>query len=374
MHPRSPVRLFALVLAALALAPASPLAAQDEADADTVGPCPVAHHSLDVPARGYGLSIGNSARHTGVRINAVDRCVDRVTGVNLTLWRPRANPDFVMNGVAVGLLAPAVRDLNGIGVGGLAVVADGDVNGIAGAGLAVVAEGSIRGVAVGGLAAVAQDRLDGIAVGGLAAVGDRGINGIALGGLAAIGEGQVNGLLSGGLAAITDGGLTGIGIGGLANIVDGPMRGIGVGGLAAIVDGPATGLNVGGLGSVVDGPVRGITLGGLGVVVDGSMDGIQAGGLGVVVDGRARGLTVGGLGIVAEEVAGISLAAVRTRVEAMNGVGVAGWNDVRGPQRGLTIGIYNYARTLSGVQIGLINHVRDNPPGRRILPIINWGT
>jgi hypothetical protein len=80
------------------------------------------------------------------------------------------------------------------------------------------------------------------------------------------------------------------------------------------------------------------------------------------------------VGIVAREVSGIAVSGFRTRVEAMNGLGVAGWNDVRGRQRGLSIGIYNYARTLSGVQIGLINHVRENPPGRRILPIINWGS
>jgi hypothetical protein len=29
---------------------------------------------------------------------------------------------------------------------------------------------------------------------------------------------------------------------------------------------------------------------------------------------------------------------------------------------------------LSGVQLGLLNIVRDNPPGRKVLPLVNWGS
>jgi hypothetical protein len=32
----------------------------------------------------------------------------------------------------------------------------------------------------------------------------------------------------------------------------------------------------------------------------------------------------------------------------------------------------NYTWVLDGVQIGLINIARDNPAGRRVLPIVNW--
>ena len=53
------------------------------------------------------------------------------------------------------------------------------------------------------------------------------------------------------------------------------------------------------------------------------------------------------------------------------GVAAAGFNYVKGEQRGLTIGVVNYARRLHGVQVGLINYARNNPPGLRVLPAIN---
>ena len=49
--------------------------------------------SLDVALGGYGLSFGNSRRITGVRVNLIDHQVERVTGLNLTLWTPKANPN-----------------------------------------------------------------------------------------------------------------------------------------------------------------------------------------------------------------------------------------------------------------------------------------
>ncbi|MBK6456056.1 MAG: hypothetical protein IPF87_08250 [Gemmatimonadetes bacterium] len=56
----------------------------------------------------------------------------------------------------------------------------------------------------------------------------------------------------------------------------------------------------------------------------------------------------------------------------LRGVGVSSFNYIQGTQRGLTIGIVNYARSLHGVQVGVVNIVRDNPKGRRWLPIVNW--
>ena len=66
--------------------------------------------SLDLTVGDAGLSIGNSARLKGLRINWSDRGVEQVDGVNLTLWRPRENPDFIMNGLALGLVSPGASD------------------------------------------------------------------------------------------------------------------------------------------------------------------------------------------------------------------------------------------------------------------------
>jgi hypothetical protein len=53
------------------------------------------------------------------------------------------------------------------------------------------------------------------------------------------------------------------------------------------------------------------------------------------------------------------------------GAAAAGFSYVKGEQRGLTIGVVNYARWLHGVQVGVINIARNNPPGLRVLPLIN---
>ena len=55
-------------------------------------------------------------------------------------------------------------------------------------------------------------------------------------------------------------------------------------------------------------------------------------------------------------------------------VHVVAFTQVLGHQQGLTIGVVNFARSLNGVQVGVINIVRDNPAGRKVLPLINWGS
>src|SRR5690606_9367185 len=59
---------------------------------------PLHAQSVDLGAANAGLSIGNSPVWTGVRINWRDRDVQRVNGLNITIWRPSEdNTDFVMN-------------------------------------------------------------------------------------------------------------------------------------------------------------------------------------------------------------------------------------------------------------------------------------
>jgi hypothetical protein len=86
-----------------------------------------------------------------------------------------------------------------------------------------------------------------------------------------------------------------------------------------------------------------------------------------------RGLAVAGIGVGGGSVTGVAAAGGYTRVEngVLRGLSVAAYNDVRGQQRGLTIGLYNYARVLHGLQLGLVNVARNNPRGLQVLPIVN---
>jgi len=51
---------------------------------------------LNIPTKHYGLSIGNSKHFTGVRINWSERNVEKVTGLNFTLWRAKENKKAVV--------------------------------------------------------------------------------------------------------------------------------------------------------------------------------------------------------------------------------------------------------------------------------------
>jgi hypothetical protein len=91
----------------------------------------------------------------------------------------------------------------------------------------------------------------------------------------------------------------------------------------------------------------------------------------VRADRSLHGLAVGGYIVETREFRGVSLGLVRTKMSDMQGLAVAGYNHIRWEQRGLVIGIYNRARVLKGVQIGLLNYAGNNSPGLRWLPLIN---
>lgn len=78
--------------------------------ASTVGarqeesPRPPRHQALNLTVNDYGISFGNSRRTNGLRINLTDNGLERVNGLNLTLWRPHDNPGAVVNGLALDLV------------------------------------------------------------------------------------------------------------------------------------------------------------------------------------------------------------------------------------------------------------------------------
>jgi hypothetical protein len=55
----------------------------------------------------------------------------------------------------------------------------------------------------------------------------------------------------------------------------------------------------------------------------------------------------------------------------LTGLSLSPVNHVRGRQRGLTIGLFNYATHLSGAQLGLLNYAGNNPRFLRLLPGLN---
>src|SRR5512136_1909064 len=111
----------------------------------------LAAQGLNFPAKTWGVSFGNSKNFTGLRFNFRDDRVQKITGVNITLWRPsKNNAEAVVTGLSLGL-GPGGGRLRGVQIG------------LLGAG----AEKSMVGLNIGGLGVGAGEDLVGINLGGL---------------------------------------------------------------------------------------------------------------------------------------------------------------------------------------------------------------
>jgi len=312
--------------------------------------------SLDLTVNHTGLSIGDSRFVRGVRLNFRDRNLERVDGVNITVWTPYEPARGVVRGLALGLPLTGAKRIEGAGIGIFGVGASQEFTGLGIGGFGVGAGGDVRGIVIGGF--------------GVGSGGD--ITGLTIGGFGAGTGGNVKGITIGGFGAGAGGDVTGLQIGGF---------GVGSGGRV-------TGITIGGFGAGAGGDVKGLTIGGFGAGAGGDVTGITIGGLGVGAGGTLRGLMIGGVGVGAPRISGIVIASaaggqdVRGGVLApiyfkiekygsVRGVTASAVNHVKGEQRGLSIGLVNYAWELHGVQVGLLNYARNNPPKLRLLPLFN---
>jgi hypothetical protein len=269
-----------------------------------------------------GIGIGHVPRVTGLRLNWQDRELDRIRGVNLTLWRPAEGVGGRVDGLALGLM-PAAGRIRGVGAGLLAVLGEEHSSGVQMAGLASVSGGTLRGVSLGGLAAIGGDRL----------------HGFSAAGLAAISEGSMEGAHGAGLAVVAGGAMRGVQAGGLASVAGGEIRGVQAGGLAVVAGGPMDGIQIGGLAVAGGESVRGIQL---------SAGTIRA-------TTRLHGLSLAGGWVDANDMTGLSGAALNRF----------------GTQAGVSVGIVNWTDELRGLQLGVLNRAGNNPHPFRYLPLLN---
>ncbi len=284
-----------------------------------------AGQSLDIPSNTWGISFGNSKHFSGLRFNYRDSQVKRINGVNVTLWQPRKDDaDAVIHGLSLGTI-PGGGYLRGIQVGILGIAAEKDLKGITLGGLGAGCGGNVVGLNLGGLGIGAGEDIKGITIGGLGAGAGGSMVGINIGGI--------------GVGAGKD--LVGINIGGV---------GVGAGQVVA-------GINIGGIGVGAGERLTGLTL-----------SGIAAGAP------EVRGVTVGGLAVGGKDLMGIQIAGGFIKIAPggrLTGFAASSFNYVRGAQIGISVGIVNYAWSVKGVQVGLVNIVRDNPRGLKVLPVFN---
>lgn len=335
-----------------------------------------------------GLSIGDSRRVTGIRLNYRDRRLRWAHGLNVTVWYPYEEASATINGIALGVPLTGATRLRGLGVGA-GLVFKSDVHGIAIAPVGVGSGEGGSGILIGGLGAGTGGPFTGLLIGGLGAGAGERTTGILIGGLGAGTGGTSTGIVVGGLGAgVGDTGngiLISVGGAGTGDDASGAL----VGGLAAGAGDRASGLLAGGLGAGAGDDANGILVGGLGVGAGDQLNGIGVslgavgagdrltglgvGGLAVGAGQGLRGVALSGLALGSSNITGLSITGGYTRVEdgRLKGVSIGGVNDVRGAQHGLTIGVFNYARSLNGAQIGLVNVAKNNPKWATVLPILN---
>lgn len=365
--------------ALLAVFAAGPAAAQQAA--------PHPWH-VDFTVHDVGIGIGNSPHIDGLRLNFRDTAPFRAHGVNATVWLPADTAfDSEAYGVALGLPVTGAGRVRGLALG-FGVGADKALDGVAAGVLGIGSGGGIRGIAIAGLGAGTGGDVIGIAVGGLGAGAGRNVYGVVLGGLGAGAGGDFAGIGLGGLGIGAGGNVRGVFAGGLGVGAGGDLDGIALGGLGVGTGGRLRGIAFGGLGAGVGGDVQGILVGGLGVGAGGDVRGLLVGGLAAGGGGAIHGAAIAGLGAGAPTLRGLAAAALvgGKDIEGLvlapayfhlveggrfAGVSVSAFNRVLGEQRGVAIGIVNYAARLHGVQIGLVNWADNNPAGLKVLPVAN---
>jgi hypothetical protein len=339
---RDPTRLTTTVLEAASSTAAVPLAPLDSA-------LTVDWRALADPPAESALSfendeaVGNEAHvgTNGLRLTHRNHGYEFVNGLNLTLWMPRTTTsDGRVSGLALGIPATGAARLQGLGIG---------VFGVAGS-------DALHGIGLGGLGLTAG-RLNGLGVGGLGLHVTDALNGLSLTGGVTMGRGSVRGLSLNGMGAWVGGSITGIQVGGLGLRAGGDRIG---------------GLTVGTLGVSSGGDLLGLTASGTLIHAGDLLWGIGAA-AGPIVASRVQGLALGSV-VVQGSGTGLIVAPLYAHSGPeghLTGLSLSTFNHVRGTQRGLTIGLFNYASTLQGVQLGLLNYAGNNPRFLRLIPGLN---
>lgn len=330
---------------------------------------------VGIPSKKAGIGFGNSPIFNGLRFNFRDKNVEKINGINVSVWQPKNEQDQTgtVNGISFGLpLAMGTENRNGIGIGIFGVGAKNNLSGIHIGGLGIGAGGDVKGLNIGGL--------------GIGSGGD--LKGINIGGLGAGSGGTVSGINIGGL---------GIGAGD-------DLKGFSFAALGVGAGSRVSGITIGGLGVGAGEKLSGITIGGLGVGAGETVSGITIGGLGVGAGEQLKGIVVSLLAVGSPDVKAIAVAPIVGAIDmrgliiapaymrvghtnrnknengevtrednegSFKGFSVSAFNQVKGNQKGVMLGGVNYTHTIKGIQIGIINIVKENPKGLRVLPIFN---
>lgn len=278
----------------------------------------------------YGLDLGFwnvSEDAGGIQIAVYRNETHDFGGIQLSLWNTETRN---MGGIQIATVTSDAEDLYGVQLTGL-LGKTRDVNGIQIGGLSAVAEtetdkGWTKGIQAG-LYEARSENLAGIQLGGVFTEAGWYADGIQLG-LLFTESRYTRGIQLGGLTARSK-----------------ETTGIQIGGLMAKSEIKADGILQGAIILAEAGDLKGclqLALGAANVI--GESDGIQLGGI-TTMAGSLDGLQMAGIwNYVFENVSGAQIGLIYNRARYV---------------RGLQLGLINYCERLDGVQIGLLNTVKE---------------
>lgn len=286
---------------------------------------------LNLPHSHYGISIGNSKTFTGLRFNLADEEVKVVRGINATLFnwpdhydQPYAVTAERMDGLALGLMGPRAGEINGLALGCWLINA-GTMRGIHIAPIHVIGE-SLTGFSFSFVHTL--DSMNGVTVSLVPNINEE-INGVVIG-LLYLKAKLANGLVVQGL------------FGGEVEEVNGVS--LEWGSLAFLATGLLTGLGGGPLGTAT-------------APSSPSLSSSAMPSFAPVGSKKINGVMIGGYNLAREQ-NGVLLALLGNRTDKGTGLQIGA--------------LFNNSVTFHGVQIGLINHIGNNPFLFRWMPILNF--
>lgn len=167
-------------------------------------------------------------------------------------------------------------------------------------------------------------------------------------------------------------------VAGIFNIVGGKTRGVQLAGMHNNVLDSMIGVQASGISNITEGSMEGVQLTGAIGQVYGNMNGVQAGGIVSVTKGNTKGWQIAGaLSYNGKDLDGVQLSGIlNMNHKDVDGVQLSGAGNINhGVMKGVQIaGIFNYAREVRGLQIGLVN-IADTVTGYSIgiLNIVKHG-
>lgn len=168
--------------------------------------------ALNLPFRKFGISIGNSYRFNGIRFNFADSNVQRINGLNLTLWtkyKSVYNKDATINGISIGVF-PTVKRMQPVNIFILGAAGVEYLNGISVAGIGI-ASSNLNGIGIGG-AMLGGEKINGLTFSGLFSYSEEHFSGMTISGLAVLSRGDINGFSAGIAGIYSEGTIRGISV------------------------------------------------------------------------------------------------------------------------------------------------------------------